>query len=117
MSVRKLAGVWFVLFLLTRAMTASAADSATMFRVFLTDGRSLISYGELARVGDRVVFSMPIDAVANPSLRLVDIPADQVDWDRTERYAVSARSGRYVETQAEADYTELSNQITAALNE
>ena len=58
-----------------------------MFRVFLKDGRSLVSYGELARVGDRVVFSMPTDVGANPALRLVDIPADQVDWDRTDRYA------------------------------
>ena len=115
MSVRKLAGIWFVLFLLT--CTVAGADSATMFRVFLKDGRSLVSYGELARVGERVVFSMPIDVSANPSLRLVDIPAEQVDWDRTDRYAVSARSGRYIETQAEIDYTELSNHITLTLNE
>ena len=96
---------------MTRTFAAAAADDATMFRVFLKDGRSLVSYGELARVGDRVVFSMPTDVAANPALRLVDIPADQVDWDRTDRYALSARSGRYLETQAEFDYTELSNQI------
>ena len=84
-----------------RTFTASAADEATMFRVFLKDGRSLVSYGEVARVGDRVVFSMPTGVGANPTLRLVDIPADQIDWDRTDRYAVSARSGRYLETQAE----------------
>ena len=35
-----------------------------MFRVFLKDGRSLVSYGEVARVGDRVVFSMPTRASA-----------------------------------------------------
>jgi hypothetical protein len=117
MNIRKLAGTWFVLCLLTRTFTASAADEATMFRVFLRDGRSLVSYGEVARVGDRVVFSMPTDAGANPALRLVDIPADQIDWDRTDRYAVSARSGRYLETQAEIDYTELSNEITRTLYE
>ncbi len=114
---RRLAGGWFVLCLLTRISPAAAADDATMFRVFLKDGRSLVSYGEVARVGDRVVFSMPTDVSANPALRLVDIPADQVDWDRTDRYALSARSGRYLETQAEIDYTELSNQITRTLNE
>src|SRR4051812_5337637 len=114
---RRLAGVWFVLCLLTRVSPAAAADDATMFRVFQKDGRSLVSYGEVARVGDRVVFSMPTDVSANPALRLVDIPADQVDWDRTDRYALSARSGRYLETQAEIDYTELSNQITRTLNE
>jgi hypothetical protein len=116
MSIRKLAGAWLVLCLLTRTFPASAADDATMFRVFLKDGRSLVSYGELARVGDRVVFSLPTSSGRNPSLRLVDIPAEQVDWDRTERYAVTARSGRYLETQAEIDYTELSNQITQTLN-
>ena len=117
MNIRRLAGIWFVLCLMTRTFAAAAADDATMFRVFLKDGRSLVSYGELARVGDRVVFSMPTEVVANPALRLVDIPADQVDWDRTDRYALSARSGRYLETQAEIDYTELSNQITRTLNE
>jgi hypothetical protein len=103
--------------LLTRTLTASAADDATMFRVFLKDGRSLVSYGEVAVVSDRVVFSMPMASGTNPSLRLVDIPADQIDWDRTDRYAATARSGRYLETQAEIDYTELSNQITRTLNE
>jgi hypothetical protein len=117
MNLRRLAGVWFVLCLLTRTSPALAADDATMFRVFLKDGRSLVSYGEVAHVGERVVFSMPTRTGANPPLRLVDIPADQVDWDRTDRYAASARSGRYLESQAEIDYTELSNQITRTLNE
>ena len=43
---------------------ARAADDATLLRVFLNDGTSLVSYGELARVGDRVVFSMPTDGDA-----------------------------------------------------
>ena len=36
-----------------------AADEATLLRVFLTDGTSLVSYGEPAKVSDRVIFSMP----------------------------------------------------------
>ena len=88
-----------------------------MFRVFLKDGRSLVSYGEIARVGERVVFSMPTGAGSNPSLRLVNIPVDRVDWERTDRYATAARAGRYIETQAEIDYTELSNQITQTLDQ
>jgi len=115
MSNRELTGAAFIFFLLMRSLTASAADDATIFRVFLKDGRSLVSYGEVARVESRVVFSMPMSAGAKPSLRLVDIPADQVDWDRTDRYAATARSGRYLETQAEIDYTALSNQITQTL--
>ena len=38
------------------------ADVAPLFRVFLKDGTSLVSYGEMARVDDRVVFSMPTSA-------------------------------------------------------
>ena len=38
---------------------AAAADDVTLLRVFLTDGTALVSYGEPARIGDRVVFSMP----------------------------------------------------------
>jgi hypothetical protein len=117
MIIRKLVGPLVVLCLLTSTLAASAADDATLFRVFLKDGRALVSYGEVARVGERVVFSMPTSAGSTPSLRLVNIPADRVDWDRTDRYAMSARSGHYIETQAENDYTELSNQITQTLNE
>jgi hypothetical protein len=117
MIIWKLVGPLVVLCLLTSTLAASAADDATLFRVFLKDGRALVSYGEVARVGERVVFSMPTSAGSTPSLRLVNIPADRVDWDRTDRYAMSARSGHYIETQAENDYTELSNQITQTLNE
>src|SRR5580704_291234 len=84
------------------SVAASGADDATLFRVFLKDGTTLVSYGELARVGDRVVFSMPTDAAeATPSLHLVNIAADRVDWDRTNRYAESARTARYITTRAE----------------
>jgi hypothetical protein len=106
--------------LLMHALPAGAApgdNDATLFRVFLKDGGTLVSYGEVARVGDRVVFSMPTGAGTPPPLHLTSVAADRVDWARTERYAVSARSGRYIETQAESDYTELSNQVTQTLND
>src|ERR1700730_19253622 len=90
------------------ARMLSAADAATLLRVFLKDGTSLISYGELARVGSRVVLSMPTASIPNPPLHLVDIPADRVDWDQTDRYANSARASHYLQTQAEADYAALS---------
>src|SRR5260221_6282364 len=94
-----------------------AGDDATRLRVFLTDGTSLVSYGEPARVGDRIIFSIPTATTPNPPLRLVDLPAARVDWDRTNRYAASARASHYVETQAEADYLALSNDIVQALND
>jgi len=120
MKTRTLAGVLLLSGLLldggiARAQTAD--NGATLFRVFLKGGGTLVSYGEVARVGDRVVFSMPTGAGNPPPLHLTTLAADRVDWDRTERYAMSARSGRYIETQAENDYTELSNQISQTLNE
>jgi hypothetical protein len=117
MTAREYARIFLVACVLIFAKAASAADEATLFRLFLKDGGTLVSYGEIARVGDRVVFSMPTSAGPNPALHLVNIAADRVDWDRTERYAASARSGRYLETQAESDYTTLSNQVTELLAE
>lgn len=117
MNTCKFAGALLVWCLLMCAPAASAADDATLFRVFLKDGNSLVSYGEVARVDDRVVFSMPTGTGPNPALHLVNIAADRVDWDRTDRYATTARAGRYIETQAENDYTDLSNRIAQTLNE
>ena len=88
-----------------------------MLRVFLMDGTSLSSYGEVARVGDRVVFSMPTAATPNPPLQLVDIHSNRVDWDRTDRYAASARASHYLETQADIDFGLLSNEIAQALSD
>jgi hypothetical protein len=77
----------------------------------------LVSYGEPARVGGRVVFSMPTAVAPNPPLHLVDLPEDRVDWGRTERYSTAARASRYLKGQAELDYAALSSQLGDALNE
>jgi hypothetical protein len=91
--------------------------AATFFRVFLKDGTALVSYGEVARVGDRVVFSMPTSASnVEADLHLVNLPADHVDWDRTTKYTTSVLASRYVATQAEADYAQVSNEVAQALN-
>jgi hypothetical protein len=95
----------------------AAPDAATLLRVFLTDGTSLVSYGEPARVNDRVIFSMPTEATPNPPLHLVNLPIARVDWDRTSRYAATARASHYVATQAESDYAALSNDVASTLNE
>src|SRR5262252_648271 len=95
----------------------AAADDPALLRVFLADGTSLVSYGEPARVGDRVVFSMPTAAGPNPPLHLVNLPVARVDWDRTTRYTNTAQGKRYIETQAEADYAALSNEVAALLND
>lgn len=99
------------------ARPAAAADDATLLRVFLKDGSSLVSYGEPARVNDRVIFSMPTAPPPNPPLHLVNLPIDRIDWERTERYATSARASHYLEGQAEADYAALSGALAQTLNE
>lgn len=128
MRLHRLAGVW-TLCLLTAAPLAAAAagqqapataaaDEVPLFRVFLADGSSLISYGEFARLDDSVVFSMPISTSGtNPQLQLVNIESSKVDWPRTLNYAESVRSARYVATRAQSDYDLLSNEIAKALND
>ena len=100
------------------ADAAHAAADATLFRLFLRDGGSLVSYGEFARVDDQVVFSMPVGGPAEqPRLHVVSIPALQVDWPRTERYAAGVRAQRYADTRGEEDFERLSNDIARVLNE
>src|SRR5262252_7587420 len=96
---------------LASARPAAAADEATLVRVFLKDGQSLVSYGEPARVNDRVVFSMPMTTTPDPPLHLMDVPLDRVDWERTTRYATAARAQHYVQYQAALDYAALSGEI------
>jgi len=101
---------------LALARPARAADEATLVRVFLKDGRSLVSYGEPAQVNDRVVFSMPTTTAPDPVLHLIDVPLDRVDWDRTTRYATAARAAHYLQFQAAGDYAALSGEITKTLD-
>jgi hypothetical protein len=97
------------------ARSAPAADDATVLRVFLTDGTALVSYGEAARVGDRVIFSMPTAATPNPPLQLVDLPVARVDWDRTSAYAAAARASHYAATQGAADFAALTADVSRTL--
>ncbi len=97
------------------------AESVTLFRVFLSDGTAVVSYGEYARVGDRLVFSMPIGALdaadgRDPDLHVVNLPVSVVNWTATTKYAESARVAHYRATRAEADYAALAGEIAATLN-
>ena len=113
----QLAGALVAVWLLAPPAFA-ADDQAMLLRVFLTDGTSLVSYGEPARVGDRVVFSLPTSAsLTDPELQLINLSADHVDWDRTSRYAESARSARYMVTQADVHYAMLTAEVGQALND
>ncbi|MDE3153467.1 MAG: hypothetical protein KGN76_00065 [Acidobacteriota bacterium] len=105
-----------VLVLMGTAGLRAAASGPTIFRLFLHDGTALVSYGEYARVGDRVVFSMPLGPLTGvPDLQLVNIPATAVDWGRTDRYADSMRYEHYVATRAASDYDALTSQVASAI--
>jgi hypothetical protein len=117
MHIRPLTGSCALALLLGWTPLAAAADDVTMQRVFLTDGSVLVSYGELARIDDRVIFSMPTAATPDPPLHLMNLAADRVDWARTNRYAEGARAAHYLNTQAEADYAALSGRMALALNQ
>jgi hypothetical protein len=116
MSLRLAALIVFVS--LVAATAAHAAADATLFRVFLRDGASLVSFGEFARVDDQVVFSMPVGGPADePRLHVVSVPTAEVDWPRTERYSAAVRAQRYADTRGEEDFERLSNDIARVLNE
>jgi hypothetical protein len=100
------------------ALTAQTQPDATIFRVFLRDGSTLVSYGEYARVSDRVVVTLPIGGVDSaPDLQLLSIPADTVDWEKTDAYADSARAARYAATLGPNDYALLNEGVSRALGE
>src|SRR5262245_2061725 len=89
-----------------------------LYRVFLADGTGLASFGEWARVDDRVIFSMPLTPGAGPGeLHLVSLPVQRVDMARTERYAESVRAANYAANRGEADFAQLSGDVAQALNE
>lgn len=103
--------------LLPFAPCAFGSETA-LYRIFLTDGTALVSYGEYARVAGRVVFSVPLGALEpSPQLRLVSIADSAVDWARTESYSDAVRARRYADTRGEDDFAILSNQVASALNE
>jgi hypothetical protein len=73
-----------------RQSVAEQTD-AVLYRVFLRDGGMLVSYGEFAHMGDRVVLSIPIGGTnSSPVLHLVTIQSADVDWDRAVAFRVGA---------------------------
>jgi hypothetical protein len=100
------------------ASPVAAQDVAPpVFRVFLTDGTALASYGEWARVDDRVVFSIPLSSRPDAGLQLVTLPAARVDWPRTDGYRDRVRATHYASTRGEADFAGLTADVARTLNE
>lgn len=97
------------------AGTAWAAEP-TLFRLYLTDGTIVVSYGEFARVGDRVVFSLLMGSGDEPRLHAATLPAAAIDWSRTDLDSAAARRRWYAETRGEEDFRRLSDEVAAVLN-
>ena len=82
------------------------------------DGKTLVSYGEYARVADRVVLSLPLGGTpVAPRLQLLSIPATSVDWDRTDAYADAARAARFAATRGPDEYALLAQAVARALSD
>jgi transposase len=103
------------------AQPQAPLNNVALYRVFLNDGTTLLSYGEYARVADRVVVSLPmgiaVTADETPSLHLVSIPSDTVDWEKTDAYADSVRATRYGATRGPDDFALLSEAVSRALTD
>lgn len=105
-----------LLVLLCVAAPAAAATDAMLFRLYLSDGTSVVSFGEFARVDDRVVFSMILGGGDEPRLHAATLPARLVDWARTDAHASSTRYQWYSRTRGEGDFQRLSDEVAAVLN-
>lgn len=110
MKLRLFLALWLAL-----SGTASAAEAA-LFRLYLTDGTTVVSYGEFARVGDRVVFSLLMGGGAEPRLHAATLPAAAIDWSRTDRHARAVRQQWYAQTRGEEDFRRLSDEIATVLS-
>jgi hypothetical protein len=117
-NMHRVAGLLLLAAICPSIAAAQAPPSRVLFRVFLSDGRVLSSYGEWARLDDRVIFSMPTQLSRDPvELHLVTIPAQRVDWPRTEQYAASVRAAAYAATRGDADFAAFSSEVAKVLND
>ena len=106
-----------VLACLALPRVVGAEPDATIFRLFMLDGSSFVSYGEFVKLDDNVIFSMPVGGSPDqPRLQVAMVRTSLVDWPKTDRYATSARYKRYAETRGEEDYLRLSNEVADVLN-
>jgi hypothetical protein len=93
------------------------ADEPLFYRVFLQDGSALVSFGEFARVADRVVVTIPVGAMDGSNLQLVSIAESLVDWTRTDEYTTAVRATRYARTLGPEHFAQLGNRVAEALHD
>ena len=96
----------------------TAPDPGPIFRVFLTNGTALASYGEYAVVDDRVIFTLVVgDGGLKTQYQLISLPATTVDLPRTLRYRDGVRAARYAGTRGETDYAAMTAEVERSLDE
>lgn len=102
-----------------RLRAAAAADvPPPIYYVFLTDGSRVAAFGEWARVGDRLVFTVALGETAGePAMHLASVPVDRVDWPATEQYRDGLRAAHYAATRGDEDFAVLSNDVARLLND
>ena len=111
-------GVHAMLVVFMTVTQAAETIEPALYRIFLDRGEDLVTHGDYARVGENVVFSLPLGLdLSRRQAQLVSIPAVAVDWVTTERYADAVRASRYASTRGEVDFARMSAHVAHALNE
>lgn len=92
--------------------------SSEVFRIFLTDGRILNSYGECATLPEELVCVVKLGggAVAE-SHDVLTVPLVLVDEARTREYARALRAAQYGATRGEREYSEMTTELTRVMAE
>jgi hypothetical protein len=98
----------------TVARADGRALDPSLFRIFLKDGTTLACYGEFARVGERVVFTLPL---GEGHQHLASVGAAEVDWPRTDGYAYAVRAAHYAATRGDAEFSAMSTRLAGVLTE
>ena len=97
-----------------RTGSAPALAEPSVFHLFLLDGTAIATLGEFARVGDRVVFTLPISATREI---LGSLPAAHVNWERTNRHTESVRAAQYASSRGDADFAAMSGMVARTLSD
>jgi len=95
---------------------AQAPASLDVFRIFLRDGRVLLTYGEPAQVEGDLVFVVTQGQKGGLETHdLITVPLAKVDVERTQEYANALRAAKYGATRGEREYQELTADIARSL--
>jgi len=114
----RLACYAFLIWVFALAAPLRASD-VILYRLFMLDGTTAVSFGEYARIAGSVVFSLPLSGLDGdtPQLQLVSLAESAVDWPRTEAYAEAARARHFIDTRGEAEFSRLSEAVAGTLNQ